>query len=145
MSADSDLRKKIEAIAASKQNDTTRGYIDLARNFIQPRIELAGWVCRMEGEDGLGCFDRGSLRLIHSIALEDDGEVWAHVSVSRRDKSMPEWSQMRDVWWLLYDQIPGVIVIAPKTEHVNKAEVSHVWGCLTKRVLPDFTSGLGTI
>lgn len=135
----------IERQRAESQTEETRGLIGLAQAHILPTVVAQGWVCRYVGEDGLGCFDRGSLRFIHSIAQEEDGRAWAHASLSRRDKSMPEWSQVRDLWWLLYPDVVGIIVVAPRTEHVNKAEVAHVWGCLTERIVPDFTHGLGSI
>lgn len=138
-------RSEIDAIRAAHQDEETRGHAELARRHIWPRLQLAGWQMRAEGEDGIGLADRGSLRFIHSIARELDGKVWAHVSLSRRDRSMPEWSQVRDVWWAFYPDVAGVIVVAPQTEHVNKAEVAHVWGCLTERAVPDFTHGLATI
>jgi len=140
-----ELRQLIESKRELAEDDETRGYAELARRDIWPRLAAAGWVLRMEGEDGIGCADRGSLRLIHSIAREEDGKVWVHVSCSRRDKSMPDWSQVRDLWWAMYPDTVGVIVVAPRSEHVNRAEVAHVWGCLGERVLPDFTRGTGSI
>lgn len=137
----------ILAEAGKHQDKETEGFQRLAAQFAVPRLQLGGWTCRTLGADGLGCWDhrRRNLRLIHSIARADDGEVWAHVSVSRRDRVMPTWGQTRDAWWLIYDQVPGVIVVAPPQEHVDIAEVSHVWGCLTRRVVPDLSYGMGTI
>lgn len=136
-----------ERVDLIELDDEVRGYIELARRSAVPRLLKAGWVWRIEGEDGLGIFDlpKRNLRIIHSIARELDEQVWAHVSVSRRDRTMPTWEQTRDAWWLIYDTIPGVIVVAPRDEHVNIAEVSHVWGCLTAPAVPDFTRGGGSI
>lgn len=135
----------LEAVRESMTDDETRGFVALARRDVLPRLHAAGWQMRADGEDGIGMLDRGSLRVIHSIGRELDGQVWAHVSLSRRDKSMPDWAQVRDAWWLFYPDTVGVIVVAPRTEHVNKAEVAHVWGCLNARPLPDFTHGTGSI
>jgi hypothetical protein len=85
------------------------------------------------------------MRMIHSIAREEDGHVWAHVSVSRRDGVMPTWDQARDVWRLIYPTVLGVVVVPPEDKHVDLAEVAHVWGNLDVPALPDFTHGLGTI
>lgn len=140
---------RVAAAQEASQDDETRGFVRLAKRDALPRLVRARWVLRYEGEDGIGCLDlvggKFALRLIHSIAREDDGEVWAHVSLSRRDRIMPTWEQTRDAWWAVYDQTPGVVVVAPRTEHVNIAEVAHVWGCLTRRTVPDFSHGLGTI
>ena len=54
---------------------------------------------------------------------------------------MPTWEHTRDAWRLLYPDIAGVVVVPPKSKHVNIAEVAHVWGCLTKLTVPDFTQG----
>lgn len=139
---------QIEMIQEACQDDETRGFIALAKRDLLPPLLRSGWSWRFEGEDGIGCLDlvrNPQLRLIHTIAREDDGEVWAHVSLSRRDRVMPTWEQTRDAWWLLYGATPGVIVVAPRDEHVNRAEVAHVWGCLTRRTVPDFTHGTGSI
>lgn len=133
------------------QDDETRGLISLAKVIVIPRLQAARWELRFEGADGLGCWDfcwdlpRKGLRLIHSIAREEDGFPWAHVSVSRRSQVMPTWEQTRDVWRLIYPDVTGVVVIPPATQHVNLAEVSHVWGNLSQPAVPDFTHGLGSI
>lgn len=107
----------------------------------------AGWQELRQAADGLGMWvhRRNNLRLIHSIAAEQDGEVWAHVSVSRADRKMPTWEQLRDTWRLIYPEQLAIVVIPPAGEHVNMAEVAHAWGCLTARPIPDFTHGLATI
>lgn len=120
----------------------------LARVADLPRLGRLGWVQRVNGADGLGLLDhpKRGLRVIHSICREADGEVWAHVSISRRDRKMPTWETTRDVFReVAGDDLVGVIVVPPADEHVNKAEVAHVWACLTRRPLPDFTRGTGSI
>lgn len=113
----------------------------------EPMVRFAGWYSVMAADDGLGCWDHPRLqrRFIHSIARELDHEVWAHVSLSRWDKRMPTWEQVRDIWRLLYPDTTGIVVIPPEDKHVNLAEVAHVWGCLTATPLPDFTRGGRTI
>src|SRR6266566_3609913 len=61
------------------------------------RLEGQGWKLREPNLDGLGVWDhrRWRLRLIHSIARELDGQVWAHVSVSNPENTMPHWYQVR--------------------------------------------------
>lgn len=88
----------------------------------------------MHGARGLG--------LIHSVALEEDGQFWEHVSVSRKDAAMPTWTQVRDAFRdVAGDDALGVVVIPPKSEHIDIAEVAHVWRCLSRRPLPDFARG----
>lgn len=121
--------------------------VEAARLFRAPVLQINGWVLRADAFDGLGMWDhpgRG-LRTIHSIA-EHGGDVWVHVSFSRRDGKMPTWEEAQ--WGFRQVMGPdalGLIVIAPESEHVNKAEVSHVWHCLTRRPTPDFTEGTGSI
>lgn len=124
-----------------------------------PAMELAGWVCRALGNDGLGLWDspRRGLRLIHSVAREADGEVWAHVSVSRRDRQLPTWDQLLVVKDLvLGPQALALMVMPPEDEYVHgpgptgeamaqQAEVHHLWHCLTRRPTPDFRRGGGTL
>lgn len=112
------------------------------------RMRRNKWQQVYKGADGLGAWKHGArgLGIIHSIAPELDNEIWEHLSLSRADGRMPSWEQTRDVFHeICGPNALGVIVVPPKEEHVNIAEVAHVWHCLTKRPLPDFTRGLGTI
>lgn len=111
-------------------------------------LELDGWTEVRVSVDGWSADHRRTgLRVIHSIAREDDGELWAHVSVSRRDRKLPSWEVLRDVFRLLYPERVGLIVIPPAVEHYTDpaVEVHHVWCCLTRRPVPDFTRGTGHI
>lgn len=106
------------------------------------------WKLVTPGADGLGAWQHNArgLGLIHSIGMEEDGQLWEHVSVSRSDGTMPGWEQVRDVFHeVAGPDALGIIVVPPKSEHVNLAEVAHVWRCLTRRPIPDFTRGLRTI
>jgi hypothetical protein len=109
------------------------------------RLNRYRWRCVQPGADGLGAWQHGArgLGLIHSIDTELDGEVWEHVSIARRDGAMPSWEQTRDVFReVAGDDALGIIVVPPKSEHVDIAEVAHVWCCLTRqRPIPDFTRG----
>lgn len=114
------------------------------RTIVEARLRRHRWKLVTPGADGLGRWlhrARG-LGMIHSIAIEQDGELWEHVSVSRSDGAMPGWAQVRDVFHeVCGDDALGVIVVPPKVEHVNIAEVAHIWRCLSRRPLPDFTQG----
>lgn len=122
---------------------------DQQRLLVIEKLLLAHrWKQVTKGIDGLGSWTHGSrqLGMIHSIAVEQDGQLWEHVSLSRKDGKMPTWAQTRDVFHeVCGPNALGVIVVPPLEEHVNIAEVAHVWHCLTRRPLPDFTRGLGTI
>ena len=104
------------------------------------RLKAAGWVCTRAGTDGCGVWDhrRSLLRIIHSVARERDGRVWAHTSVSDAENRAPDWPTVRDCFRLLYPARTGIIVVPPADEHVDIAEVFHVWACLDGGVLPDF-------
>ena len=55
---------------------------------------------------------------------------------------MPSWVQVRDVFHeVAGPEALGIIVVPPKSEHVNIGEVAHVFRCLTRRPIPDFTRG----
>lgn len=118
------------------------GFVRMSQDFI-PLLERSGWVLMYPGGDGIGMMEktRRGVRFIHSIDREEDGEVWAHLSMSRRDRTMPTWEQIRDLVWLVYPGWVAVVVIAPQDEHVNIPEVGHAWICLTRRAIPDFTRG----
>jgi hypothetical protein len=111
---------------------------------IETRLKRNRWKLHTPGADGLGRWTHGArgLGLIHSVALEQDGEIWEHISLSRSDGQMPSWNQLRDVFReIAGDDALGIIVIPPKAEHVDIAEVAHVWRCMSRRPLPDFTHG----
>lgn len=112
--------------------------------MVEVRLKRNRWKLVTSGYDGLGAWKHGArgLGLIHSISRERDGEVWEHISVSRADGEMPSWVQVRDVFHeVAGPEALGIIVVPPKSEHVDIAEVAHVWRCLTKRPIPDFTRG----
>jgi hypothetical protein len=114
----------------------------------EAQLTRHGWTRVHRGADGAGQWLDlyRQLALMHSVAWEEDGELWEHISVSRADRVMPTWEQTRDVFReIAGPDALGIIVIPPKAEHVNLAEVAHVWRCLTARPLPDFTGGSGSI
>lgn len=119
-----------------------------AKDLRRYKLHERKWRIVTPGMDGLGVWihkPRG-LAFIHSIAEELDGELWEHISVSREDGEMPDWYDTSSVFReVAGDQAIGVIVIPPKAKHVNIAEVSHVWHCLTKDPVPDFTHGVQSI
>jgi hypothetical protein len=141
------LASRIEEAQEAGQDDETRRIILATEVALAPILVRNRWQPIYAGEDGLGAWEllRKGLRLIHSIARETDGCVWAHLSLSRRDRKMPTWEQLRDVWRLLYPDVLAVVVIPPAAQHVNIAEVAHAWANLDRPAVPDFTHGLDSI
>jgi hypothetical protein len=111
------------------------------------RLLTAGWTQRRPGGDGLGMWDNPKLglRLVQSTAVEQDGYIWSHLSVSTRAQVLPTWEQVRDVFWIVHPGEHGYIVVAPEAKHVNLREIHHIWHCMDGPGLPDFTRGGGTI
>jgi hypothetical protein len=119
-----------------------------AWRIAETRLRRYRWRLVTPGADGLGQWehDARGLGLIHSVAREQDGQVWEHISISRYDGKMPSWAQLRDTFReVAGDGALGVVVIPPRSEHVDIAEVAHAWHCLTARPLPDFTQGTRSI
>ena len=141
------LDSRIAEVQESAQDDETRRIILRTESALAPILVRNRWQPLYAVEDGLGAWElpRKGLRMIHSIARETDGCVWAHLSLSRRDRVMPTWEQLRDVWRLLYPDVLAVVVIPPAADHVNIAEVAHAWANLDRPAVPDFTHGLGSI
>jgi hypothetical protein len=137
---------EFQALAAKVSGDPEVQAIASRDRAEQERmLRLRHWQLREAGSDGLGMWDRRGVRLIHSLFREADGEVWAHLSVSRRDNTLPSWFEVKDVQWLLYPGRAGLVVVAPQDEHVSIAEVAHVWTKLTgPPPTPDFRK-LGSI
>lgn len=78
------------------------------------------------------------LRVVMSGRTELDGKRWIHVSVSNRGR-LPSWEAMKLVHAAFIGEDKRAIqVFAPKSEHVNIAEVLHLWYCLDGDGLPDF-------
>jgi len=133
-----------QAAEAFQADPEAVGLVARDRPAQERRLRAAGWQPSPQGSafvDGLGCWDRyrgHPVRLVHSLHRYGDGHVWAHLSVSHRSGLLPSWEQARDVQWLLYPDMAGLIVVAPQGEHYSIGEVAHVWTCLTGSPLPDF-------
>lgn len=106
------------------------------------RLKSAGWVRAFEGTAGLGGWGHAgfNLKMIHSLHREDNGGLWAHVSLSyyRDPRRLPGWYDLRDLHWLLYPGDFGVQVVAPPDRHRSIGEVAHVFTRLDAPAVPDF-------
>jgi hypothetical protein len=111
------------------------------------RLRAGGWRLAEQNNDGIGYWRQRQQRLslIHSVAREQDGQAWAHVSVATAENTMPTWYELRNAGWLMYPGRFGIVVVAPEGRHVNIANVAHIWYCLTARSCPDFSHGMGSI
>jgi hypothetical protein len=111
-----------------------------------PRVLPAGWAENREaGYDGV--YDSSSLRVIFSAGIEEDGKRWAHVSVSRRDLTIPSWLdlvEVRDIF--LGRERLAIQVLAPRSEHYTfgrGTEVLHLWAPLEGTPIPNFLRARG--
>lgn len=97
--------------------------------------------------DGFG-FLRQDRRLvvIVSVAREEDGRIWKHVSVSRRGQ-LPTYEDLKEVKrWFISDKETAYQVFSPADKHVNiHPYCLHLWSCLDGAVTPDFSRGSGSI
>lgn len=115
-----------------------------------PAVLPPGWVVTVEGNDGnlydaLDGDDCG-LRVIASASLEEDGQWWLHVSASRQSR-MPTWNDLRRAKDIFVGPNVAAIQVLPKQEdwvNINPF-VLHLWHCLDKDPLPDFTHGSGVL
>jgi len=82
------------------------------------------------------------LLVIVSISKENDGLYWVHVSFSRKSR-MPSYFDITLVKKLFIGEDKKAIMVFPsKKEHVNFHEYClHLFHCIEKDVLPDFTKG----
>lgn len=124
--------------------------VDAARESFfartMPRIATSRWIVRQVGADGLLCDRRDTgRRVIASISREFDGEIWLHASISRRDRELPTYHDLVEVQRVFVDPAISYQLFVPLDEHIDHAEVLHLWSCLTKRVTPDFSRGSGHI
>lgn len=138
---DTEADPEFQAAEAAAVADTAAVALALAAVPAQSRRLTAAGFRQAAGDTagGAGVWDhRRGVRIIHSAHREADGKVWGHVSVSARDHTLPGWYEVRDCQRLLYPGDAGLIVVPPVSEHVDIAEVAHVWTCLEGPVTPDF-------
>jgi hypothetical protein len=104
-----------------------------------------------EGGDGYAAQWR-NLKFIVSAADALDGKLWLHASVSRLDRTLPTYQNLKDLKRLcIGDHRTALQVFPPKDKHINYGaelfgvEVLHLWCCLDSDVTPDFSEGGDTI
>lgn len=115
---------------------------------LRAMLPVHPWVTVVEqGDDGYAARWQ-HLRFIVSVKLEEDGKMWLHASVSRRDKTMPTYDDLRTTKTLcIGDDRTALQVFPPADKHIDLAgplgiEVLHLWSCLAGDVTPDFSAGI---
>lgn len=81
-----------------------------------------------------------------SVSVEEDNELWIHVSLSHRNR-LPTYEEMKVVKSIFIGNEQDAIQIFPRlSNHVNiHPYCLHLWSCLNPNKFPDFTRGLGMI
>jgi hypothetical protein len=120
----------------------------------------AGWRRLVDAVDGYSIEGRGphgrTLRVLTSRAVELDGELWDHVSVSVPGKTkarpagmtdLPTWQEMAWVHRQFLGDRWAYQLHPPSASYVDAYQVLHLWACATDGTprLPDFTRGTGRL
>ena len=92
---------------------------------------------RLDGHMYMGI---DGMSVIESIAIEDDGNTWLHVSFARKSR-MPDYEDMARIRKIFFKETQKVIMIfPPKEKHVNiHPYCLHFFCCLSAKVLPEFS------
>jgi hypothetical protein len=115
---------------------------------IQGRVLPKGWELVAGGtsrDDGAAWSNlQLGLKVIESVAIEQDGQRWHHVSVSRASR-IPSWEDMCLVHRLFIgEETAAYQVHVPKSRWISiHPNCLHLWTCLDQPsgVLPDFARG----
>lgn len=104
-----------------------------------------GWVIVEERNDGKAYRNNWGLLVIVSINTEHDGNQWLHFSISHR-KRIPTWDELKTTKFTFLGDAKAILILPSKSEYVNIDDrVLHLFVCLDKDLLPDFTQGSGSI
>lgn len=143
-----DCKMKASAVLSAMVEPTELAWA--SERFPQQRVLPAGWRRRspLTSRTEVWDNDGAGLRVIYSESKQDDDRWWAHVSLSRRDREVPTWEQVREVKQLFVGDAEAYIVLPPPERYVNQHEgVLHLFACrdAPTGVLPDFTQGTGSL
>lgn len=95
--------------------------------------------------DGARYVSRQKLMVITSMAVEQDGRRWVHLSASHKSR-IPTWSELVEIRDIFLGDVYAYQVLAPRDKHVNiNDRVLHLWHCLDEVPMPDFTQGTGSL
>ncbi len=72
--------------------------------------------------------------------VERDGKAWRHASVSRRDRKIPTYEDLKNLYELTMEGLVAYQLFVPPDQHftLKTVEVLHLWACLEGPVTPDF-------
>lgn len=102
-----------------------------------------GWVIEQERLDGARWINpKRQMVVIGSIAIEEDGKKWLHMSMSHR-KRVPTYDELMYLkrHWIGDDR-KAIMVLPEKDKHINiHPFVLHLWCCVDGDAIPDFTHG----
>lgn len=106
-----------------------------------------GWNLFENREDGASWINKKrKLFVIASIATEQDGKRWLHLSISHRNR-MPTYEELTYLkrHWAGEDK-KCIMILPEKQKHINIHPYAlHLFHCLSGDPLPDFTQGQNTI
>lgn len=105
---------------------------------------LRGWRLLEDGADGekyLGKINGQPIVVIWSIAREEDGKPWLHVSASHPSR-VPTWEEMAEVKRLFVGADRFALQLhPPEAVYVNiHARVLHLWAPVEHWPLPEFSA-----
>ena len=118
----------------------------LARGF-GPKLAHPDWRLVQRGEDGEAYQHRSRpFTLIWSVAVQEDGQIWQHMSMAHRDRP-PTWVELvESKEWLMGTDTYAYQVAPPRRFYVNQnPNVLHLFRCVSSRpddsgkILPEFS------
>lgn len=104
----------------------------------RPVIIPAGW-----NQIGASAWRHTSgLKVIATVARENDGQRWAHISCSYADR-LPSWGDLVNVKEIFLGRDALALqVLPPRDEWINQHPYTlHLFCCLDGRPTPDFRHG----
>lgn len=117
-------------------------FVEAERRRIAGALTGDAWQLLQRGDDG-GAWQRGDLRVIWSVAVEQDQRPWLHVSVSRPDR-LPSYADMTQAKRLFVGWRFAYSVWAAPDQHISiHRNCLHLWAPVDDgpAPLPDFARG----
>lgn len=142
----------MEAIDAARDlgwTEQAQAAVRTLRVELETRAKGTTWRRVQRGGDGdawLGRVRGQPIQVLWSVAEEEDGQVWLHVSASHRSR-IPTWEEMAAVKEFMVGSDRWAAQLhPPETDYVNiHGRVLHLWSPLSHWPLPDFTRGTESV
>ena len=110
-----------------------------------PSVLPASWSLVRTTLDGAAWVTNHGLSVIGSVATEQDGKRWVHLSCARSGR-LPSWFDLREVRDVLLGDAVAYQVLPSKSRYINlHPNCLHLFHCLDGDPLPDFTRGGPTL